>query len=365
MVSILVSAHMRSARISRKPSIINGVRIIRFPVIATLGEGLVWPAVFVHLVCARYDVVHVHSYNHPHVLLSLLGGRLSRSKLVLTPHNPFAYPVRKGWESCVARIFNKFAGPLVLKGFDCIVCATPEEFRNWQERGVSKAKLRLIAPAIEDKYFQNRPVNEARLRLGIPPDALVVLYLGRLHWQKGIIYLLRAFNKAASILPSSILILFGEPTAFSKRVLNDPYIPENAKRRILSLNDLDNANTSSNEDLKLDAYAACDFLVLPSLGEGFGIVLLEAMAQGKPVIASRIGGIPYIVEDGINGILVAPGDVESLTNAICSLGKNARLRDSLGENCLATAREHRLELYVDALERVYSIDDRIGTWHSS
>ena len=338
---------------SSRASIIDGMRVIRFPVFATLGQGLVWPSIFVHLYLNHYDIVHVHSYNHPHVLLSLLGGRLSRSKLILTPHNPFAYPVRSTWEAFVSKAFDKFLGPIVLRGFDAIVCATPAEFQRWHERGVPNARLKLIPPAIENKYFQTRPTDEARLRLGIPLDALVVLFVGRMHWQKGIVYLLRAFAVIASTFPKSILLLFGEQTAYSKEILDNLLIPQDVKKRILVLHDQDAIDESDNENLKLDAYAACDFLALPSLGEGYGLVLLEAMAGGKPVIASRVGGIPHIVKDGTNGILIMPNNVESLVDAICLLGENAQLRGLLGINGLATAREHTFTSYVDKLEAVY------------
>ena len=91
----------------------------------------------------------------------------------------------------------------------------------------------------------------------------------------------------------------------------------------------------SDEDV-VRLYQTCDLVVLPALAtpddvEGFGIVLLEAAAAGKPVVAMRVGGIPDAVEDGESGILVEPEDYESMSRAIVNLLRDDRNRVALGE----------------------------------
>jgi phosphatidylinositol alpha-1,6-mannosyltransferase len=91
-------------------------------------------------------------------------------------------------------------------------------------------------------------------------------------------------------------------------------------------------------------YQACSVVVLPALDsdndvEGFGIVLLEAAAAGKPVVATRVGGIPDAVEDGKTGILTEPGDYERLSDAIISLLSNGLMKGVMGEAAMRRVQE--------------------------
>jgi len=82
-----------------------------------------------------------------------------------------------------------------------------------------------------------------------------------------------------------------------------------------------------------DVYTACDIFVLPSRSrsEAFGVVQLEAMAQEKPVVATRVGGIPYVVRQDKTGLLVPPSDAPTLAHALIRLIQNPRLREELGK----------------------------------
>jgi glycogen synthase len=90
--------------------------------------------------------------------------------------------------------------------------------------------------------------------------------------------------------------------------------------------------------------SACDVLVAPSLYESFGIMYVEAMRAGKPVIGTKAGGIPEVVDDGVTGLLALPGDVGTLAAAMTRLGSDAELRQTFGRHGLQRF-EQRFSLY--------------------
>jgi len=110
----------------------------------------------------------------------------------------------------------------------------------------------------------------------------------------------------------------------------------------------------SSEELAA-CYANSDVFAMPSTGEGFGLVFLEAMAFAKPVVGAACGGTTDIVEHGINGLLVPPGDIQKLTEALDSLLRNDAFRASLGRRSAEIVREkYGFEGFAGELERILS-----------
>jgi glycosyltransferase involved in cell wall biosynthesis len=108
--------------------------------------------------------------------------------------------------------------------------------------------------------------------------------------------------------------------------------------------------------------AAADVFAMPSLWEGLPLALLEAMLAGRPIVASRISGIPEAVTDDVEGLLSTPGDIESLRQALGRLLSDSALRTRLGAAARARARrEFTVEAMVDAYERRYRAALGIGT----
>ncbi len=100
-------------------------------------------------------------------------------------------------------------------------------------------------------------------------------------------------------------------------------------------------------------YARSEIFALPSTGEGFGLVFLEAMAFGKPVIAAACGGSTDVVQDSVNGLLVSPHDLKGLVEALCRLLEDSKLRMELGRRGAEIVRQqYSFEVFQSQLEQI-------------
>jgi len=153
-----------------------------------------------------------------------------------------------------------------------------------------------------------------------------ILFVGGLEPRKGLEYLIRAMKRVADVVPDVKLVAVAK-TGF--RGTDQWHMYKTIAEDLNILGRIE-YNESVDESTLLQFYSNCDVLVLPSKTEGWGLSLMEAMACGKPVVASRAGGIPELVRDNVDGILVDSGDVRWLAEAIVRLLKNPGLRDRMG-----------------------------------
>jgi phosphatidylinositol alpha-mannosyltransferase len=175
------------------------------------------------------------------------------------------------------------------------------------------------------------------------PGGRRILWVGRLDRQKGLPVAVRAFADLATRLPDVHLVVAGDG---AERGTVAALSPE-ARERVVMLGAVPHE--------KLPAYhAACDLLVAPALGqESFGIVLVEAMAAGVPVVASRIPGYDEVVRDGIDGILVPPNDPRALADAVERLLGDPALSGRLADAGRGRASEFSWDHVTDRLEELY------------
>lgn len=199
-----------------------------------------------------------------------------------------------------------------------------------------------------------------RQKLGLMQTDVLFLFAGAIRPEKGVDYLARAFARLSSENPHACLAiaggsglwieggwLHGKALESTEQQVLNILAPAIARKRVFMLGIV--------PPVEIDAYyAASDIFVLPSMfQETFGLVLLEAFSAGLPVIAFRSGGIPELVEDRKNGIIVAQGDEQALYESMRELMLDGDLRESLG--CAAESVPARFpwENTVDRLEAVY------------
>lgn len=224
------------------------------------------------------------------------------------------------------------------------------EKRLMQESDAVRAISHAIRRDIEEAYgfrFDDRKAQIAPLGMKEPADvaaaspneAPVVLFVGRLEARKGIDVLLEAIPRVLEQAPSTLFRIVGNRTlpSPSGKPYADEFLASKAGRTWQ--NQVRFEGHLDEESLQ-EAYASCDLFVAPSRFESFGLVFLEAMRVGKPVIGCDAGGMPEVVAAGECGFLIAPGDVQQLSDAILRMLESPSLRQSFGEAGRTRFAEH-------------------------
>ena len=236
----------------------------------------------------------------------------------------------------------------IVEGADRIVAANHVERAHlvWYY-GARANRIAVIPCGVDTELFQPMGRAAAKDLLELPPDPLL-LYVGRLEPIKGLENLLEAMTRVAE--PARLLIIGGdadEPENGHGVYLRERVAALGVGGRVRFL------GAQPQGRLRL-FYAAADATVMPSYYESFGMVALEAMACGSPVVASRVGGLTTTVQDGVTGELVPEGDPAALAAALTALLADEARRDRLGRQAARWAAEHRWPCVAEAVCRLYS-----------
>ena len=265
-------------------------------------------------ICRRERVTIWHAHDYKSNLIGLLLRPYWPMRLVATVH---------GWVQNTRRTPLYYAiDRLTLPRYERVICVSEDLRERCLGYGVPGDRCVLVDNGIDTREFaRRRSVEEAKARLGIPPHRLVIGAVGRLSAEKGFDLLVRAADRLLSTGIDLEVRIAGEGD-------------EEARLEAL-IRDLGRA-----ERIRLMGYCpdpvplyqAMDVYALSSLREGLPNVLLEAMALEVPVAATRIAGVPRLVRHEQNGLLVDPGSVEGLADALARLLGDPGLRNRLGRS---------------------------------
>jgi len=254
-----------------------------------------------------------------------LGLRLAALPNISTIHNALSdYPVFFLRKKLYAWM-DALSAPRATR----VVCVAEALRREFLARvpGITE-KTSVIHNGVDlERFNPDAQDPRARRSLGVTQDVWTVGIVGRLTEQKGHAYLLQALDAAKKELPPFVLLIAGD----------GPLRPAlEAKAKALGLGDA--CRFLGVRDDVPAVYSAADVVALPSLSEGFPYAALEAMAMGKPVVATRVNGVPELMMDGTNGLLVPPRDSGALARALARLGRDKDLAKRLGDSARAHVR---------------------------
>lgn len=306
----------------------------------------------------RYDVVHAHYWLSgwtAHLLkrywntpFSLMFHTTAHMKNIVSPERDQETRLR-------AEIEEKLVGLA-----DSIIAANPDEAADliWRQRG-DAAKICTIPPGVDTELFQPLDRTACRLELGIPLDEQMVLFVGRIDPIKGLDTLLGATRflagagSAARVhIVGGDFDLSGHPTGPLAAFVESARASGVEDRLVL---------WGSQPQNRLPVfYGASDVVTVPSRYESFGLVAVEAMACGIPVVASRAGGLTFTVEDGRNGFLTPIGDGQAHGARILELLDDSRERARFGQTAHLSAIRFSWTSVASSILHVY---ERLAEGH--
>jgi glycosyltransferase involved in cell wall biosynthesis len=298
-------------------------------------KGAIAPRAILRLVrlirARQIDVIHCHGYKAD--ILGLVAARMTRCKIIATCHN---------WTNATAALRrNSRLDLLALRHVHCTVAVSDAVFTTLRFAGVPDAALRRIDNGINVAAYDS---------IDIRPEDLSTPILGavsRLSSEKGIDVLVRALPQIVAEHPTLICRVVGAG-------------PD--REALLTLAE----ELGVSDHLRLEGFCSdipaflreCTVVALPSRTEGMPLAVLEAMASCRPVVASAVGSVPYLLLDGAAGLLVTPDDHETLAAGICKLLSNSELRNQMAARALEHVTAHfdlksmarkYLEVYVELL----------------
>jgi glycosyltransferase involved in cell wall biosynthesis len=260
-------------------------------------------------VCRHENVAVWHGHDYKTNALGILLKRFWPMRLVTTLH---------GWVEVTDRtpLYYRI-DKLCLPKYEKVICVSEDLFEAALAAGVPARNCVLLENAIDaEEYQRRRTVAEAKVALGYPPDGLLIGGVGRLSPEKAFDAQIRALPALLERGLDARLVVVGEG--------NDRPRLEALARE---LNVADRVSLPGWQSDVRATFEAMDVFASSSLREGLPNVLLEAMALEVPCVATRIAGIPRLIQDGRNGFLIDPGDQAALDRSLAGLLTNADLRD--------------------------------------
>ncbi len=246
----------------------------------------------------------------------------------------------------------------VLRAADRIVAATPAELAQLQFLyQADSQKITVIPPGVDVCRFYPIPADEAREYIGLPPCDRTLLFVGRIEPLKGLDILLEAIALMRrrgdwDKNPFCLSVIGGEPDV-SPETMSVEMRRLQALREQYGLQDLVAMLGKRSQDTLPYYYSAAEAVVVPSHYESFGMVALEAMACGTPVVASGVGGLAFLVRDGETGFTIPVGDPAALADRLTDLLSKPELRRKMGEQAAAVAQEYSWKQIAQRLCSLY------------
>ncbi len=293
------------------------------------------------------DLVHTHGVRTN--LIGRLAARLVDIPVITHVHSPTLeeteFPLRNRVNALVDRCLSRWSTHYI--------CVSHSLRLRLEAEGIEPERITVVHNGIELDRFQDscdspmRAREEVRHELLLPLQARLITTIALFRPRKGTEFFIQALARVGSQHPEAYGVLVGD---FERQGYKEQIV--DLTRRLMLDGKLFFLGFRDDVSTLL---AATDLFVLPSLyGEGLPLVLLEAMATATPIVATAVGGVPEVIRHGESGVLIKPGDVEGLAEAISQLLSDPQGAAQLGEQARRRVRQHDVQSMVRKIEAIYT-----------
>lgn len=282
------------------------------------------------------DILHVH-YAIPHAVCAILAKQMSEKdvKIVTTLHGTDITVL--GYDLSLTDAIR-----YGIEKSDCVTAVSHSLIEETYELIHPKKEIIPVYNFIDERVYKQRDSTYLKAELGIKKDEKVIIHVSNFRPVKRVTDVVKAFAKIATKIEAKLLLIGDGP---EMRRINKLVAKMNLEEQVIFLGKQDNVE---------ELYALSDCMLLLSEKESFGLVALEAMACGVPVIGTKIGGIPEVVVDGETGFLCDLGNIDEIANKTIHMLTDEVLHRSLSHNAIRVTREKfSAELIVQQYEQLY------------
>lgn len=271
-----------------KFEVMNGIKIYRFKPFFQFWIHMINPSMFIFLLknVHKYDVVHAHVYMGAESDMAAMICKLVNIPFIFTGHDLLSN--ESGVINILKNVYDRTIGKFTLNTAKKIIALTQENKKQYASLGVPENKIEIVPNGIDYEKFGNLTKSKDLVEKIGNPDK-VILFVGRLLKYKGAQYIIKAIPEIIKDYPNTKFIFVGEDQGYKKKLLD---LAKN-----LDVFDKCVFTGKVDEESLLEYYSIADVFILPSTGEGFGLVVLEAIASGIPVILANEGGLKHILSE--------------------------------------------------------------------
>lgn len=343
-VHVYCSDSDKYKRIKKKEEIINGVHVHRcFYWFKVSRFAYVFPSVFFKLLKQDFDIIHSHVFGHAHTFFAALASKIKKIPHIHTTHCPWTEEYRP----LLARLFLYFSyrtfGKLSFKWCNKIIAITPWEYQFIKKWGCKEKQIINIPNGMDNILLKKIKPNKFKKKHRINNKDKLVLFFGRLNITKAPDKFVIVAKEILKQRTNITFVIRGPDEGMKDKVKK---LIGNEKKILL-------LSETRNKKEIAEMYQAVDVYVLPSYREGLPLTLFEAMASGLPIVASPVNGVPYEMENNVNGFFVNYGDLKNLKEKILKILDNKKLAKKFSQNNIKKAKNYSWDDILKRTKKVY------------
>ncbi len=292
------------------------------------------------------DLVHIQGHDHIQSLLAFLLSKLRKLTTVISTYGPIIaqteYSTKK---RPFFEFYDSFLTPIMLHYADLVIAKFPSIIPWVERKRNGPGGIGSSPSGIPREFLVQAEGNYLQEKLTITGP--VILYVGRISAQKGVQHLISAMPGVLRNIPEARLVIVGPDYSNFKSALIEAARDLGVDNHVSFVGPV----YDSREEVRM--YASCDVFVMPSSFEGFSQAIHKAWAQGKPVVATRVGSLSDEIESGRNGLLVEYGDSEALAKALVQILSSPDLASLYGASGRKKAANYTYDILAAEIEKLY------------